>query len=309
MCSGSLSGVAASVRGMRFGFVVPYADAREFAELAALGEQHGWDAVFTWESLYGEHAWVAMGAAAMTTSRIRLGTLLTPASRHRPWDLASMVGTVDRLSGGRVVMSVGLGALHGGWTRFEPDEGRAVRARKLDEGLAVMAGLMGEPETPFSFDGTQWQVRGPDEAGPVGEGPPGPPPPVQRPHPPVWVVGAWVRGRTRQPSLERAARWQGLLPTVVDGNAKEGQSNYDLESFAEVIGLVRGMREEAGLPWEGYDCVVEADSSGEFVQLEGSPADWAGAGATWWVESWWSLPMDASGLPEVRRRIEAGPPR
>jgi alkanesulfonate monooxygenase SsuD/methylene tetrahydromethanopterin reductase-like flavin-dependent oxidoreductase (luciferase family) len=99
---------------MRFGFVVPYAEAREFADLAALGEQSGWDGVFTWESLYGEHAWVTLGAAAMTTSRIRLGTLLTPVSRHRPWDLASMVSTVDRLSGGRVVMCAGLGALRAG---------------------------------------------------------------------------------------------------------------------------------------------------------------------------------------------------
>ena len=119
---------ARSVARMKYGFVVPFADAREFAEAAALGERHGWDAVFTWESLYGEHAWVTLAAAAVQTSRIRLGTLLTPASRHRPWDLASMVSSVDRLSGGRVVMSVGLGALHPGWTRFEPDEGRAVRA-------------------------------------------------------------------------------------------------------------------------------------------------------------------------------------
>jgi alkanesulfonate monooxygenase SsuD/methylene tetrahydromethanopterin reductase-like flavin-dependent oxidoreductase (luciferase family) len=78
---------------MRFGFVVPYADAGEFAELAALGEQNGWDAVFTWEAVWGVHAWVTLGAAAMATERIRLGTLLTPASRWRPWDLASAVAT------------------------------------------------------------------------------------------------------------------------------------------------------------------------------------------------------------------------
>src|SRR3984893_17584695 len=109
---------------MRFGFVVPYASAREFAELAALGERRGWDAVFTWEAVWGGHAWVALGAAAMVTERIRLGTLLTPASRWRPWDLASAVGPVDRLSGGRVAVSVGLGAVHEGWTAVEPDEVR-----------------------------------------------------------------------------------------------------------------------------------------------------------------------------------------
>jgi alkanesulfonate monooxygenase SsuD/methylene tetrahydromethanopterin reductase-like flavin-dependent oxidoreductase (luciferase family) len=94
---------------MRFGFVVPFPGARQFAELAALGEAHGWDAVFTWEAVWGEHAWVTLAAAAMMTQRIRLGTLLTPASRWRPWDLASAVGTLDRLSGGRAIMTVGLG--------------------------------------------------------------------------------------------------------------------------------------------------------------------------------------------------------
>jgi hypothetical protein len=293
---------------MRYGFVVPFADARQFAELAALGEERGWDGVFTWESLYGEHAWVTLGAAAMATRTIRLGTLLTPASRHRPWDLASMVSTVDRLSGGRVVVSVGLGALHAGWTRFEPDEGRRARAEKLDEGLAVVAGLMGEPDVPFSFDGRHWQVAAPGGAAPVDGGPPGPPPPAQRPHPPVWVVGAWRQGRSRQPSLDRAARWDGLLVSVVGDQALEPGTPYDLGTWSTVVGEVRRRREEAGLPWEGYDCVVEADSTGEFVRLEGKPGDWAAAGATWWVESWWSVEPGPEGLAEVRRRVEAGPP-
>lgn len=286
---------------MRYGFVVPFADARQFAELAGLGEERGWDGIFTWESLYGEHAWVVLGAAAMTTSRIRLGTLLTPASRHRPWDLASMVSTVDRLSGGRVVMSVGLGALHPGWTRFEPDEGRRTRAEKLDEGLEVLAGLLADEG--FTFEGRHYPVRA------MGEGaPPGPPPPAQRPHPPVWVVGAWLKGRRHQRSLERAARWDGLLSCVVDENTVEGKPKNDLESFAEIQRIVRALREDAGLPWEGYERVVEADSTGEFVRLEGTPQDWADTGATWWVESWWSVDPGPEGLAEVRRRIEAGPP-
>src|SRR5581483_5122265 len=97
---------------MKFGFVVPYEDSRGFAEVAALGERWGWDAVFTWEAVFGVDAWVTLGAAAMVTERIRLGTLLTPVSRWKPWDLASRVGTVDRLSDGRTILGVGLGALH-----------------------------------------------------------------------------------------------------------------------------------------------------------------------------------------------------
>jgi alkanesulfonate monooxygenase SsuD/methylene tetrahydromethanopterin reductase-like flavin-dependent oxidoreductase (luciferase family) len=282
---------------MRFGFVVPHADARDFAEIAALGEQHGWDGVFTWESLYGVDAWVTLAAAAMVTTRIRLGTLLTPAARWKPWDLASAVGTVDRLSGGRVTMSVGLGAVHDGWTAFEADEGRRVRAGKLDECLAIYAGLLAGQ--PFRYDGRHYSARPTDHLLPD--------PPVQRPHPPVWVVGAYVTGRDRQPSLDRAARWNGLLPTVIDGG--EGRDVRDPGELAALIGQVRRRREALGHGGEPYDVVLEGDSSGEFVQLDPpDPATWAAAGATWWVESWWSVPTGPGGLAEVRRRVQAGPP-
>ena len=284
-------------RFMRFGFVVPHADAREFAELAALGERHGWDGVFTWEAVWGVHAWVALGGAAMVTERIRLGTLLTPASRWRPWDLASAVGTVDRLSGGRAVMSVGLGALHEGWTAFEPDEGRRVRAEKLDECLAIYDGLM--RGQPFSYTGGHFSAQPTDHFVPA--------PPVQRPRPPVWVVGALVAGRARQPSLERAARWDGLLPVVVENG--DGRSVTTPAELAPFTAGVKALRAAAGLGAEPYDVIIEADSSGEFIQLQPpDPAPWAAAGATWWVESWWSIEPGSEGLAEVRRRVQAGPP-
>jgi alkanesulfonate monooxygenase SsuD/methylene tetrahydromethanopterin reductase-like flavin-dependent oxidoreductase (luciferase family) len=283
---------------MRYGFVVAYADTREFADLAVLGEQHGWDGIFTWETLYGVDAWVTLGAAAMVTERIRLGTLLTPAARHRPWDLASRVGTVDRLSRGRVIMGAGLGALHEGWLAFEADEGRKVRAEKLDEVLAIYDGLL--RGQPFSFEGKHYSAKPTDFMLP--------PPPVQQPHPPVWVVGAYLPDRQRQRSLERAARWDGLLPAVADKAATPGEPPYTPDSFGEVVKRVRALREDTGLPWEGYDVVVEGDSSREFVSLEGEPADWERAGATWWVESWWGIEPGAGGLEEVRRRIEAGAP-
>ena len=278
---------------MRFGFVVPYANAREFAELAALGERCGWDAVFTWEAVWGEHAWVTLGAAAMVTERIRLGTLLTPASRWRPWDLASAVGTVDRLSGGRAVMGVGLGAVHEGWTAFEADEGRRARAEKLDECLAVYDGLM--RGQPFGYDGKHYSVRPTDHLVPD--------PPAQRPRPPVWVVGARVDGRAAQPSLARAARWDGVLPSIAKD---EGASPDD---FAAVVAEVLALRAAAGLADAPYDVVIEGDSTREFVQLDPPrPAAWAAAGATWWIESWWTIERGSAGLAEVRRRIEAGPP-
>jgi alkanesulfonate monooxygenase SsuD/methylene tetrahydromethanopterin reductase-like flavin-dependent oxidoreductase (luciferase family) len=283
---------------MRFGFVVPYADAREFAELAALGEQRGWDGVFTWEAVWGLHAWVTLGAAAMVTERVRLGTLLTPASRWRPWDLASAVLTVDRLSGGRAVMAVGLGALNGNWTAFEEDEGRRVRAEKLDEVLAVYDGLM--RGQPFTFDGAHFSAKPVDELVPD--------PPVQRPRPPVWVIGAKLAGRPLQPSLARAALWDGLIPTVIDNG--EGRDASSPAELADIVAEVKALRAAAGLGAEPYDVIIEGDSTGEFVKREPpDPASWEAAGATWWIESWWTIKRGDAGLAELRRRIEAGPPR
>jgi alkanesulfonate monooxygenase SsuD/methylene tetrahydromethanopterin reductase-like flavin-dependent oxidoreductase (luciferase family) len=280
---------------MRYGFVVPYPDARQFAELAALGEQCGWDAVFTWEAVFGTHAWVALGAAAMVTAKVKLGTLLTPASRWRPWDLASAVLTVDQISGGRAVMSVGLGAVHEGWTGFEPDEGRRSRVEKLDECLAIYDQLA--RGRPFAYKGKHYSASLTDDDIP-GPG-------RQQSRPPVWVVGAKVVGRDKQPSLERAARWDGLLPSVIDGERSKVRSTDEL---AGIVAQVKDLRAAAGLANEPYDVIIEGDSSGEFVRLDPpDPKAWETAGATWWIESWWGRP-DRADLPEIRRRIEAGPP-
>ncbi len=273
---------------LQTGIVISSATAREFAELAVAAEAAGWDAIFTWEAVWGPDAWVTLTAAAMVTERIRLGTMLTPLPRIRPWDLAGKVATLDALSGGRVQLAVGLGALHEGWLAFERDEGRRVRAEKLDEGLAVYDGLM--RGQPFAFTGTHYQV-GPTEFMP-------PPPPVQQPRVPVWVVGAYPSAK----SLRRAAQWDGLLPTRV-GNTEH--TPFGPADLAEVVAAVRPLRAAAGLPWEGYQVIAEGVS-------EPGPAgdavvrSWVDAGATFWVESDWSMGDDA--VRRHRERIDAGPP-
>lgn len=279
---------------MRFGFVVPFGDSRQFSELAQLGEERGWDGVFTWEAVWGVDAWVSLGAAAMVTERIKLGTLLTPVARWKPWDLASRVGTVDRLSDGRAILSAGLGAVHEGWTAFEADEGRRTRAERMDECLAVYDGLM--RGQPFSFSGKHYTVTPTTFHLP--------PPPVQQPRPPVWVVGALVVGNRRQPSLDRAARWDGLLPQVITSD--EPSKADSPETLASIVSEVLARRNQATAG--SYDVVIEADSTGEFVRRDpDDPAVWEQAGATWWIESWWTLEAGADGLAELRRRIEQGP--
>ncbi|HEU0113779.1 MAG TPA: LLM class flavin-dependent oxidoreductase, partial [Thermomicrobiales bacterium] len=101
---------------MQYGFVITTGGPREAADLAHEAEAAGWDGVFTWDgiAIAGEPSydpWVTMAAMAMRTERVRLGAILTPPSRRRPWKLARETMTLDHLSHGRLILPVGLGAL------------------------------------------------------------------------------------------------------------------------------------------------------------------------------------------------------
>src|SRR5256714_3819416 len=126
---------------MRFGFVLPGGTPHEQLDLAILADASGWDGVFVWEAAYGFDAWSLLTAMAMRTSRVRLGTLLTPLPWRRPWKVASQVATLDQLSGGRAILSVGLGAL----ATDLPDTGEVTgtrpRADLMDEGIDLIRGL------------------------------------------------------------------------------------------------------------------------------------------------------------------------
>ncbi|HEY7974187.1 MAG TPA: LLM class flavin-dependent oxidoreductase, partial [Ktedonobacterales bacterium] len=124
---------------MRYGFVLPGGDARLVAESAREAEAAGWDGFFIADCVWGIDPWVSLAAAAMLTERIRLGTMLTPVSRQRPWQLASQTATLDNLSHGRVILAVGLGAIDTGFAEFGEETDRKTRAELMDEGLAIIA--------------------------------------------------------------------------------------------------------------------------------------------------------------------------
>lgn len=277
---------------MKCGFVLPWGDARDAADLAAIAERHGWDGFFVWESVWGVDAWVMLAAAAMTTSRIRLGTMLTPLPRRRPWDLAGQTAAVDNLSGGRLILSVGLGAAHAGWLAFEPDPGRKVRAQLLDEGLDVLTGLWGGQ--PFEYSGSHYQVQPADFMPP--------PPPVQQPRIPIWVVGGWPAPR----SMRRAARWDGWLPNLL-GTGETGRPDPD--QIREGTRWIHDLRTMEGLPLDGYDVVCEGTTPGGDPEAGGAQvAPWRDAGATWWMEADWTVAREAV-RDYAEERLAAGPPR
>lgn len=271
---------------MQFGFVLPHGDARTTADLAGLAEAHGWDGFFVWESVWGIDAWVCLTAAAMVTERIRLGTMITPVSRMRPWKLASEVATLDNLSGGRVILSVGLGATDTGFDAFGEETDLRTRAELLDEGLDIMTGLWAGQ--PFSYDGTHYTIR------PTAFFPP--PPPVQQPRVPIWVVGAIGRPK----SMARVARYDGLLPYVMEG--VEGPLPITPELVARTLDQLSAARDSM----EGFDVVVEGTTGGDSPVTRAHLDELAEAGTTWWLETMWQTQGDRDA---VERRIRQGPPR
>lgn len=256
--------------------MIPWADADEVGELAAVAEEYGWDGVFVWEPVWGVDAWVSLGLAAVRTSKIRLGTMLTPPSRRRPAELASQVATVDRLSDGRVTLSVGLGAVDTGMDVFGEECDRKIRAELMDECLDVVCGLW--KGQPFEYSGTHYTIQ-PTSFPTIGNT-------VQQPRVPIWCVG--VLGRQR--SMQRALRWDGLIPQVIDdGVARQAK----LEELAAITDQ---------LPGDGYDVIIEG------VWAEHSPAAWAAAGATWWLETQWDAVGQARPSLAIADRLRDGPP-
>ena len=148
---------------MRYGFVITTGDPRAVAEFAREVEDAGWDGAFYWDGIcVGEidtyDPWVVMAAMAMRTERVRIGAVLTPPVRRRPWKLARETVALDHLSGGRLVLPVGLGALDdGGFAKVGEPTDRRVRARLLDESLEILTGLWsGEP---FSYEGEHYRIE------------------------------------------------------------------------------------------------------------------------------------------------------
>lgn len=271
---------------MQYGFVLPFGDARIAVEMAAAAEAAGWDGFFVWEPVWGVDAWVSLTAAAMRTERIRLGTMITPLSRMRPWKLASETATLDNLSNGRVILSVGLGALDTGFEAFGEVTDRKTRAELLDEGLEIVTGLW--RGQPFLFDGKHYHIKESTFYPP--------PPPLQQPRIPIWVVGAWPRPR----SMQRPMRYDGLLPAKMNASG-----SFETVTPADVAAMKAYIteRRSAATP---FDIVVEGKTPGDDRSAAAEQVrPYAQAGATWWLEAMWGV----ESLGPVEDRIRQGPPR
>ena len=179
----------------------------QWLALAGACEEHGLEGMFRsdhYESVMGMRergsldAWATLAALAARTRRIRLGTLVSPATFRHPSVLAKMVATVDHVSGGRAELGLGAG-WHEGEHRaygfeFPPTP---IRMERLAEQLEIVTRSW--TEDAVEFQGRHYQVQDLRAL----------PKPVQRPRPTLLVGGG-----AGPKSLALAARFADEYNTV-----------------------------------------------------------------------------------------------
>ena len=292
---------------MRYAIDIPnfgdFADPRLVGQIARDAEAAGWDAVWVWDHVQRDAGvpyadpWILLTVIALATERVRIGPMVTPLPRRRPWLVAREAVTLDHLSGGRLTLGLGNGSPMREFTAFGEEWDLKIRAAKLDEGLAIIEGLL--TGRPFSFAGEHYRL---DEVEFL-------PAPLQKPRMPIWLATTWP---IRAP-FRRAARFDGTWPLRRNADGiSEPMAPDDVRGVCAVIAEERAA---AGLPpglGEGpdappYDILVAGVTpAGDRARAAAIANDFAEAGATWWTER---INSSNGTLAQLRRRIEAGPPR
>lgn len=236
---------------MKFSFQLPLDKvhaADEFLTGAAVGEmarsleQAGIDACYVtdhpipddrWLASGGHHTldpFIALSFAAAATTRLRLHTNLVVLPYRNPFLVAKSVASLDRLSGGRMIMGIGSGYLEGEFEALNaPFSGRGA---VMDEAVEVMK--LAWTGGSVAYQGRYFKAAGNTAL----------PTPLQAPHPPIWVGGNSER------AMRRAAEGlDGWSPFPVRGRAKDRVRTdviADLSDLERKIGQLRSMAESAG---------------------------------------------------------------
>nr|AGC09650.1 putative luciferase-like protein [uncultured bacterium] len=218
---------------------------------------------------------------------MRIGTLVTPIARRRPWKLARETVSVDRISGGRLTLGVGLGdPVQWDYGFFGEETDAKIRAQKLDEGLDILKGLW--TGQPFSYNGAHFKLN---EV-------------TFRPTAdiPIWVGGNWDK---RAPQ-RRAARYEGYHPL------KWG-SPLTPEEWRGIMSYINSQR-TSDTP---FDWVHGGTTPGDDPKkARKAVRPYADIGITWWIEAaspfdfgWnWEKPLTAEATEMTDKRIRQGPP-
>lgn len=272
---------------IRFGVYLPafgpFGEPTVLVDLAIRAEAAGWDGVFLWDHVVTDDglpiadSFTCLGAMAQATQRLRLGTMVTPLPRRRPWLVARQAAAISRLSGGRFILGVGLGSDEfGDFSRFGEHTELSVRSAMLDEALDIVRAMWSG--RPYQHNGRYYRIS-------LDEGTPEPFPI------PIWAASSAGGAR----AIGRAAAVQGFFPNPADREV----------SADELTRLLAAVHRD-GLPQgQPYDVAIRGNASPAWPEPQHSDLDGlANAGMTWWMESLIHFdPLDLSLAV-----VDAGPP-
>jgi alkanesulfonate monooxygenase SsuD/methylene tetrahydromethanopterin reductase-like flavin-dependent oxidoreductase (luciferase family) len=226
---------------MQYGLYFPnfgkFGDPDVVVEIAATAERAGWEGVFPFDHLQVGHGvgpvidtWVTLAAVAAVTERIRIGPMVTPVPRRRPAKLAHEAVTLDHLSGGQLILGVGIGGPPDeDFGNFGDAADNRIRGEQLDEGLELLDALwsgevVNHQGTHYTASDARFLPR-----------------PVQLPRIPVWVGGMWPR----KPAFRRAARWDGVFP-IATGDTLDDYVPMTPEILTDILAYVAAPRATGG---------------------------------------------------------------
>ena len=273
---------------MKYGLALPYTNARTIAKLSQRAEESGWDGCFLGDAIWCQDPMICLAAAAMTTSRVRLGTMVTPVPLRIPWKLASESLALDHLSEGRLTLGLGAGAVWMGWHAF-PDEvsDTKSRAEMLDETIDILTLLYLREQ--FDYDGKHYHLKL-TEMDLIHF----PPRPVQQPRVPLWCVGLWPLEK----SMRRVLKCDGVIAE------KRDPDNKYKEITSDDVRQIRAFVEANRTLSTPFDIVLNGKVADlDRAQLQDRLLPLIEAGATWWIEGLWDATEGAA-----MERIRRGPP-
>ncbi len=204
------------VRPFRFGVTAPTpSGGTDWVERARRVEQLGYSILVVPDHFRDHLAPVpALTAAALATTRLRVGSLVFSNDFRHPAVLAKEAATIDVLSGGRFELGLG-----GGWLRAEydqtgiPFDAPGTRIERLEEAVTIIKGLLAGERVTFA--GRHYTIADLE----------GRPTPVQRPHPPIAIGGG---GRRTLTLAAREASIVGLVP-----RARRDGSGLDMTDLSD----------------------------------------------------------------------------
>ena len=271
---------------MRFAINIPnfgsFANPRDIVALAQEADQAGWDGFFLWDHVLWSdpenyavaEPWVTLAAMAQASEHIRIGPMITPLPRRRPWQVARQALTLDHLSNGRAVLGVGLGGdWFGDYSAFGETTDQRAHGEMLDEALDVLCGLW-SGET-FHYAGKHFAINGVQML----------PIPLQQPRIPLWVAGVWPGTRP----FQRAARFDGVAPI---SKTNQPFTPTQIRDMLAYIGQYR----TSSAP---FDVIIAGGplQAAEYTAL-------AEAGVTWYQVGFWA----SDSVDDVRNTIRGGIP-